>query len=116
MFEKDKLIAALKRALWTALQTMVAMIPVGARIQEVDWLDILSVMAVAAVLSFAKSIVAGMPETDTAGTLYIDTSDPATDRYQIEMKQLAGLSAKRSVQLRISTEKRLEGDTKYVGE
>lgn len=116
MFEKDRLAAALKRALWTALQTMIAMIPVGARIQEVDWLDILSVMAVAAILSFAKSIVAGTPESDIAGTLYIDTSDDSTDRYQIAMNQLEGLSRKSSVQLRISTEKKLDGEVKYLGE
>ena len=35
---KDILIAALKRASWTSLQTMIALLPVGARIQEVDWL------------------------------------------------------------------------------
>ena len=116
MFEKDRLIAAAKRALWTALQTMLAMIPVGARIQEVDWLDILSVMIVAAILSFAKSIVAGTPESDTAGTLYIDTTGEDTDRYQIEMNQLEGLETKRSVQLRISTDKKLDGEVKYIGE
>ena len=116
MFEKDRLVAAVKRALWTALQTMIAMIPVGARIQEVDWLDILSVMAVATILSFAKSIVAGTPESDLAGTIYIDTSDPETDRYQIEMNQLEGLSRKSSVQLKVSTEKKLDGEVKYLGE
>lgn len=113
---KEIFIAALKRAIWTGLQTMIAMIPVGARIQEVDWLDILSVVAVAMILSFAKSFVAGMPETDVAGTLYIDTSDPETDRYKIEMNQLEGLSGKRSVQLRIDTSEKLDGEVHYLGE
>lgn len=120
MFEKDKLIAAIKRAAWTVIQTIAAnlliLIPEGSGFEDVNWLRVISICVVAAILSFAKSIVAGMPETDTAGTLYIDTSDPATDRYQIEMKQLEGLSSKRSVQLRISTDKKLEGDVKYVGE
>lgn len=113
---KEVFIAALKRALWTGLQTVIAMIPVGARIQEVDWIDILSVVAVAMILSFAKSLVAGMPETDVAGTLYIDTSDPETDRYKLEMIQLEGLSTKKSVQLRIDTSEKLDGEVKYVGE
>lgn len=116
MFEKDTLTLALKRALWTALQTMIAMIPVGARIQEVDWLDILSVCALAAILSFAKSIVVGMPEASTEGTMYIDTSSEDTDRYLFDIDTLEGLSEKNTIRLKIRTDKKLEGDTKYVGE
>lgn len=116
MFEKEKLILALKRALWTALQTMIAMVPVGARIQEVDWLDILSVCAVAAILSFAKSIVIGMPEAATEGTMYIDTTDEDTDRYLIDLDQLEGLSEKKTIRLNVRTDKKLDGDVKYIGE
>lgn len=59
---KEKLIAALKRAGWTAAETALAMLPVGVGIEEVQWLHVLSVVALAAVLSLLKSIVAGMPE------------------------------------------------------
>lgn len=59
---KDKLIAALKRAGWTAAETALAMIPVGVGVEDVEWIHILSVVALAAVLSVLKSIVAGMPE------------------------------------------------------
>lgn len=63
---KEKLIAALKRALWTALQAGIAvavtMIPEGAGIESVDWLHIVSVVAVATLLSFLKSVAVGMPE------------------------------------------------------
>lgn len=59
---KDKLIAALKRAGWTAAETALAMLPVGVGIEEVQWLHVLSVVALAAVLSLLKSVVAGMPE------------------------------------------------------
>lgn len=61
---KDKLIAALKRAGWTAAETALAMLPVGVGIEEVQWLHVLSVVALAAVLSLLKSIVAGMPEVE----------------------------------------------------
>ena len=61
---KKKLIAALKRAAWTAAETALAMIPVGVRIEEVEWIHVLSVVALAAVLSLLKSIVAGMPEVN----------------------------------------------------
>ena len=114
---KDILIAALKRALWTFLQTAIGMIPVGARIIEVGWLDILSVCTVAAIVSFAKSLVVGMPESDVAGVMHIDTSDPETDKYQIEMYQLEGLSAKKTVQLKIDGNAKLDDvETKYIGE
>lgn len=61
---KDKLIAALRRAGWTAAETAIAMIPVGVGVEDVEWVHVLSVVAVAAVLSFLKSIVAGMPEVE----------------------------------------------------
>ncbi len=55
-------IALAKRALWTAAETALALIPVGVGIEEVSWLHVLSVSALAAVISALKSIVAGMPE------------------------------------------------------
>lgn len=59
---KEIFIAALKRALWTAAETALAMIPVGAAVEEVNWLHIFSVVAVATLISFLKSIVVTMPE------------------------------------------------------
>lgn len=116
MFSKDILTLAFKRALWTFLQTMIGMLPVGARIQEVGWLDVLSVCALAAVISFAKSILVGMPEAAEDGSFYIDTSDEETDRYQVDLNTLEGLSAKDSIRLKVRTDKKLEGDVTYVGE
>jgi len=55
-------IALAKRAAWTAAETALALIPVGVGIEEVGWLHVLSVSALAAVISALKSIVAGMPE------------------------------------------------------
>ena len=64
---KTKIIAALKRAGWTAAETALAMIPVGVGVEDVSWLHVLSVVAAAAILSVLKSVVAGMPEvTDDA--------------------------------------------------
>lgn len=59
---KEFWIAVLKRAGWTAAETALAMIPVGVGIEEVHWLHVLSVVAVATVISILKSIVAGVPE------------------------------------------------------
>lgn len=59
---KDFWLALVKRAAWTAAETALALIPVGVGIEEVSWLHVLSVSALAAVISALKSIVAGMPE------------------------------------------------------
>ncbi len=59
---REKLIAALKRAAWTAAETALAMIPVGVGVEEVSWVHVLSVTALAAIISLLKSVVAGMPE------------------------------------------------------
>lgn len=59
---KEFWIALAKRALWTAAETALALIPVGVGIEQVSWLHVLSVSALAAVISALKSVVAGMPE------------------------------------------------------
>ena len=59
---KDFWLALVKRAAWTAAETALALIPVGMGIEQVSWLHVLSVSALAAVISALKSIVAGMPE------------------------------------------------------
>ncbi len=62
----DKLfwVSLLKRAGWTFCETALALIPVGVGIEQVSWLHVLSVSALAAVISALKSIVAGMPEVE----------------------------------------------------
>lgn len=60
--------AAGVRALKTAAQTAVAMVPVGVSITEVGWMGVLGTAALAAVLSLLTS-VAGLPEVDGGATL-----------------------------------------------
>lgn len=64
---KEKIIAALKRAGHTAAQTALGMIAVGAGMEDIDWVRIVSVCAVAAVISLLKSAVVGMPEVTDDG-------------------------------------------------
>lgn len=106
---KEKLIAAAKRALWTAIEAALAMIPVGARIQEVDWLDILSVVALAALISFLKSIAISMPEVaNDAGMLLIDTSDPEVDRYLLQYNtDLETLKTMKTVKFKVNPNAKL---------
>lgn len=55
--------AAAVRSIKTMAQTAVGMVTVGAAINEVDWLFILSVSVVAGILSLLTSI-AGLPEVE----------------------------------------------------
>ena len=58
---KTWLKAAMVRAIKTVCQTAVALIPVGATIEEVNWMVIGSTALLAGVLSILTS-VAGLPE------------------------------------------------------
>ena len=51
------------RALKTLAQTCIAMVPVAVRLDEVEWVNVLSTAIVAAILSLLTS-VAGLPEVD----------------------------------------------------
>ena len=61
--------AAAIRALKTAAQTAVAMIPVAASIADVDWKYVLSAVILSGMLSIATSL-AGLPEVpETSGNV-----------------------------------------------
>lgn len=89
------------RALWTFLQTAIAMITIGSTVAEVAWLHILSVGFVAALVSFMKSIVTGLPEAGTDGTLSIDKHDPLSDVFHLDVENLANFNTKRVIHLTV---------------
>lgn len=68
MMNKEKCIAWLKaagiRAVKTMAQTAVAMLPVAAAIQQVDWIAVVGTAALAGVASLLTSL-AGLPEVST---------------------------------------------------
>ncbi len=55
--------AAAIRAGKTAAQTALSMVTVGQAVMEVDWVNVLSISAVAALISVLTSIT-GLPEVD----------------------------------------------------
>lgn len=59
---KDFWRAAGIRALHTVAQTALAIIGTAAVLSDVDWLQVLSAAALAAIISMLKSIAIGMPE------------------------------------------------------
>lgn len=64
---KEFLIAALIRALRTFAQAAIGMIAVGSAFADVNWLQVLSVSGVSAVLSILTSIATGLPEVKKVG-------------------------------------------------
>jgi len=74
---KDWLMAALIRAIRTFAQTALSMLAVGMAFSDVDWVKLISISSVAAIISILTSIVTGLPESNTHGTIIVDTSDDA---------------------------------------
>ena len=54
--------AAAIRAVKTFCQTAVSMLTVGQAVMDVNWLNVLSISAVAAVISLLTSVATGLPE------------------------------------------------------
>lgn len=85
-FNWDFIKKILIRALHTAAQTALGMFTVGATIKEIDWLNILSVSAVAAVYSIIKSFAVGIPESGVVeGTMTIDNSNPEDPKFDVDL-------------------------------
>ena len=71
-FTGEWLKAALIRAVRTAAQVALGMLTVGMTISQVDWMNLLSVSAVAALYSFLTSVITDLPEIGNDGTVYIE--------------------------------------------
>lgn len=78
---KELLVLAFKRAVWTFLQVVLSMITVGAAVQDIDWLSIVSIAATAFIYSFIKSIVIGVPEAIKDGTILVDDTQEDSTKW-----------------------------------
>lgn len=75
---KQWLKAAGIRAIKTFAQAILGGIAVGMALSDVDWLHLISVAVVAAIISILTSL-AGLPEVDAPQDLPIDLLDEITD-------------------------------------
>lgn len=64
MKNKDLLVAAARRALWTFCEAFIGTIGPAVLIEEVSWHYVLSASTLAAIISLAKSVVVGLPEVE----------------------------------------------------
>ena len=101
-FNRSWVEGALIRAIRTAAQVALAYLTVGMKVSEVDWKSMISVTAVAVVYSLIMSVITGLPEADTAGTLVIDETgdDAAKWMFQVD-KPLDDISNSNSIRLNI---------------
>ena len=109
-FTVEWLKAALIRAIRTAAQVALGMFTVGMAINEVQWMQVLSVSAVSAIYSLITSIATDLPELDKAplipdGSLTIDESDPYVYGMFVNLgdKSLEEVSKKKQVILDVKT-------------
>ena len=84
---KEKVLLALKRALWTAGEAALAFYTAGMAITDVDWKQAASVTAAAFIFSFIKSLLVGMPEHDVATVLLDEEVDLDTEDTDDGMEQ-----------------------------
>lgn len=57
--------AAIVRMVKTIAQTALSLLTVGQAVLDVDWLNVISVSAVAGLISLLTSIATGLPEVET---------------------------------------------------
>ena len=60
--------ASIARAIKTIAQTALSMLTVGQAVLDVDWLNVISVSAVAGIISILTSIATGLPEVETVAS------------------------------------------------
>lgn len=71
-FTVEWLKAAAIRMVRTAAQVALGMITVGMTLREVDWINVASVSAVAAVYSLLTSVITDLPEVGNDGVLKLE--------------------------------------------
>lgn len=86
IFTKEWLMPALNRAVRTMVQVALTMFTVGQKITDIDWITILSCCAVAGIYSLCTSVLLGIPEGTTDGTVNLDKYEGDEILYVSDLK------------------------------
>lgn len=86
IFSKEWLVPALNRAVRTMVQVALTMFTVGQKFTDIDWLTILSCSIVAGLYSLGTSVLLGIPEGNTDGTVNLDKYDGDEILYVSDLK------------------------------
>lgn len=86
IFTKEWLVPALNRAVRTMVQVALTMFTVGQKFSDIDWMTVLSCSLVAGLYSLGTSVLLGIPEGHTDGTLNLDKYDGDEILYVSDLK------------------------------
>lgn len=86
IFTKEWLVPALNRAVRTMVQVALTMFTVGQKFTDIDWATILSCCIVAGLYSLGTSVLLGIPEGNTDGTVNLDKYDGDEILYVSDLK------------------------------
>ncbi len=102
--------AALIRALRTGIQSVLSKITVGVGLSDIDGKTIISVSAVAMLVSFLTSILTGLPEVNENGLFIIDDTDSDRTKWTLRYDgDPNNLKAGDSVRFKIVSTEQSEG-------
>lgn len=102
---KNWIEVALTRAVKTVAQTALSLMTVGMTVSEVDWRSIVSISAVAGLMSILTTIVTGIHDVevdDYEGELLVDTDNGDVDIYRLDITDdFDNLAKKEVIRLRV---------------
>lgn len=107
---KDWVLATLVRAIKTAAEVALGMLTIGKGLTDFDWLQILSVSAVAGVYTILSCIVFGVPEAESDGVLMVDSQGEKQKwLFNVSDTVIDNITSKKSIRLTIDPNANLSG-------
>lgn len=109
-FTKEWITAALIRAIKTAAEVALGMLTIGKGLADFDWVQILSVSAVAAIYTILSCIVFGVPEAESDGVLMVDgNGEKQKWLFSVSDSVIDDITNKKSIRLKIDPNADLSG-------
>lgn len=107
---KEWILATLVRAIKTAAEVALGMLTIGKGLTDFDWLQILSVAAVAGVYTILSCIVFGVPEAESDGVLMVDSQGEKQKwLFNVSDTVIDNITSKKSIRLTIDPNANLSG-------
>lgn len=107
---KEWLMAAFIRAIKTAAEVALGMLTIGKGLTDFDWMQILSVSAVAGIYTILSCIVFGVPEAETDGVLMVDNQGEKQKwLFNVSDTVIDNIANKKSIRLTIDPNANLSG-------
>ena len=106
-FTKELFMNALARMIWTFVEVALGFFAVGMSLSDIPWAQMFSVATAAAIASFLKSLLVGMPESQLDGTLLIDDSGDTTKWLLQVDTDVDKVNTMKSIRLKVNPDAKL---------